>query len=162
MLKPFLLLSAAVLFVIAPTPTPTLAAGRTAQDTPSTNPVKPTAASHEKAKKLYAMDCALCHGDNGNGKTDIATSMNVTLADWTDPKTFAPMSDQQIFDIIRKGKGEKMPAEDVSRAKNDDVWSLVLYIRAFSKNQPSAPAPAPADAAPAAPAPSPAPQAPGK
>ena len=172
MLKPFLLISAAVLFAIAPTPTPTLASGRAAQNsTPaSTNPVKPTGASQEKAKKLFAMDCALCHGDNGNGKTDIATSMNVTLADWTDPKTFGPMSDQQIFDIIRKGKGEKMPAEDVGRAKNDEVWNLIIYIRSFSKNQPSAPAPvapapaapAPADAAPAAPAPAPAPQAPGK
>ena len=164
MLKPFLLLSAAVLFVIAPTPTPTLAAGRAAKDAApaSTNPVKPTAASQEKAKKLYAMDCALCHGDNGNGKTDIATSMNVTLADWTDPKTFAPMSDQQIFDIIRKGKGDKMPAEDASRAKNDEVWNLVIYIRSFSKGQQSAPAPAPAEAAPVAPAPAPAPQAPTK
>jgi len=159
MLKPFLFLSAAVLFAIAPTPTPTLAAGRTAQDAApgATNPVKPTAASQEKAKKLYAMDCALCHGDNGNGKTDIATSMNITLADWTDPKTFAPMSDQQIFDIIRKGKGEKMPAEDAGRAKDADVWNLVIYIRAFSKGQQSAPAPAPAEAAPA-----PAPQAHGK
>jgi cytochrome c len=149
MLKPFLLFSAAVLFAIAPTAPAALAAGRTAQDAAaaSTNPVKPTAASQEKAKKLYAMDCALCHGDNGNGKTDIATSMNITLADWTDPKTFAPMSDQQIFDVIRKGKGEKMPAEDTGRAKDADIWNLVIYIRAFSKNQPAAPgiaaAPAP-------------------
>jgi cytochrome c len=161
MLKPFLLISAAVLFAIAPTPTPMLASGGSPQDTASTNPVKPTAASQEKAKKLYAMDCALCHGDNGNGKTDIATSMNVTLADWTDPKTFAPMSDQQIFDIIRKGKGEKMPAEDAGRAKDADVWNLVTYIRAFSKGQQSAPAPAPAPAD-STPAPAPAPQAPGK
>ena len=61
------------------------------------------------------------------------------------------MSDQQIFDIIRKGKGDRMPAEDASRAKNDDVWNLIIYIRSFSKNQPSAPAPA--GAAPATPAP---------
>jgi mono/diheme cytochrome c family protein len=159
MLKPFLLLSAVVLFVITPTPTPTLASGGAAQDAvpASTNPVKGTAASQEKAKKLYAMDCALCHGETGNGKTDMATSLNVTLADWTDPKTLATMSDQQLFDMIRKGKGDKMPAEDASRAKNDEVWNLVLYIRAFSKNQPAAPA-APAEAAPAAAAPA----APGK
>lgn len=156
MLKPFLLLSAVVLFVIAPTPTPTLASGGAPQAAPSTNPVKPTAANQEKAKKLYAMDCALCHGDNGNGKTDLATSMNVTLADWTDPKSLSVMSDQQLFDIIRKGKGEKMPPEAEGRAKNDDLWNLITYIRAFSKNQPAAPAPAapaPADATPPAPAP---------
>lgn len=148
MLKPFLLFSAVVLFVITPTPTPTFASGPTAQEAtpPSTNPVKPTGASQEKAKKLYAMDCAICHGDNGNGKTDLATSMNVTLADWTDPKALASLSDQQLFDIIRKGK-DKMPPEDASRAKNDEVWGLITYIRNFSKGQPAAPPPAtPVDA----------------
>jgi mono/diheme cytochrome c family protein len=154
MLKPFLLVSAVVLSVIAATAAPTLAYGGSPQATPSTNPVKSTAASQEKAKKLYAMDCALCHGDNGNGKTDLATSMNVTLADWTDPKALGSMSDQQLFDIIRKGKGDKMPPEDAGRAKDDEVWNLVIYLRGFSKNQPAS--------APAAPVPAPAPQAPGK
>jgi hypothetical protein len=98
----------------------------------------------------------MCHGDNGNGKTDLATSMQLTLADWTDPKSLSTIQDKELFDVIRKGKGEKMPAEDASRAKDDDVWALVVYIRAFSKNQPASPAPAapaPADAAPAPPAP---------
>jgi len=143
MLKPLLLLSAAILFVIAPAPPPTLAAGAAPQE-PSTNPVKPTAGNQEKAKKLFAQDCSICHGDNGNGKTDLATSMSVTLADWTDPKSLSGMSDQQLFDIIRKGK-DKMPAEDPGRAKNDEVWGLVTYIRNLSKASAAA-APA-ADAA---------------
>jgi mono/diheme cytochrome c family protein len=143
MLKPFLLLSAAVLFVIATVPTPTLASGGAPQ---ATNPVKPTAASQEKAKKLYAQDCAVCHGDNGNGKTDLATSMGVTIGDWTDPKILAAKSDQQLFDAIRKGT-DKMPAEDPARAKDDEVWGLVTYIRNLSKNQPAA-----APTAPTAPA----------
>ena len=156
MLKPFLLLSAAVLFAIAPIPTPTLAAGGSPQDN---NPVKPSPASREKAKKLYNMDCAICHGDNGSGKTDLATSMQLTLADWTDPKSLATVPDKELFDAIRKGKGEKMPPEEVGRAKDEDVWALIAHIRNFSKGQLSAPAPA--DAAPAAPA-NPAPANPGR
>lgn len=152
MLKPFLLLSAVVLFVAAPTPTPTLASGASPQDASSGVAGKSTPASREKAKKVYEMDCALCHGDNGNGKTDLATSMNVTVDDWSDPKSLATKSDQELFDLIRKGKGDKMPAEDASRAKNEEVWALVAYIRGFSKNQPAVPA-APADAATPAPAP---------
>jgi mono/diheme cytochrome c family protein len=149
MLKPFLLLSAVVLFVLAPAPRHALAAGPSPQD------AKSTPASREKAKKLYTMDCAMCHGDNGNGKTDIATSMQVTLTDWTDPKSLSGKPDQELFDDIRKGKGDKMPAEDAGRAKDDDIRALIAYIRNFSKGQPSVPAPAvPADAAPAAPAPS--------
>jgi mono/diheme cytochrome c family protein len=156
MLKPMLLVSAVVLLVIASASVPACAAGGQPQAA-STNPVKPTAASQDKAKKLYAQDCAICHGDNGNGKTDLATSMNVTLADWTDPKSLASKSDQELFDIIRKGKGDKMPPEDVGRAKDPEVWGLITYIRGLSKGQPSAPA-AP-DAAPAA-TPPPAPSAP--
>jgi mono/diheme cytochrome c family protein len=153
MLKPFVLLSALILFVITPAPTPTLAAGGAPQDN---NPTKSTPASREKARKLYAVDCAMCHGDNGNGKTDLATSMPLTLLDWTDPKSLVSKPDKELFDTIRNGKGEKMPSEDVSRARDEDVWALITYIRGFSKGQPSPPAPtapAPADATPAAPAP---------
>jgi mono/diheme cytochrome c family protein len=142
MLKPFLksclLLSAAVLLVIAAgyTSAPTLAAGHMPQDS---NPVKSTAVSREKAKKMYAVDCAVCHGDTGDGKTDLAKDMALTMPDWTDPKALASKSDQELFDVIRKGK-DKMPPEDPGRAKDSEVWGMVTYIRGFSKGQPAVPA----------------------
>jgi mono/diheme cytochrome c family protein len=153
MLKAFLFISAVVIIAIIPAPAPAFAAGRPPQDAApaSTNPVKPTTASQEKAKKLYSQDCAMCHGDNGNGKTDLASSMQLTLADWTDSKSLGSKSDQELFDVIRKGKGDKMPPEDPNRAKDADVWGLITYIRAMSKNQPAAPTPAAPAAAPAAP-----------
>jgi mono/diheme cytochrome c family protein len=133
----------------APALVPTPAAAP-AQATDMKNPVKPTAESQAKAKALYAMDCALCHGDNGNGQTDLAKSMELTMEDWTNPASLANKTDGELFRIIRNGK-DKMPPEDPARAKDADVWSLVNYIRTFSKGQPaSAPAPA-APAPPAAP-----------
>jgi mono/diheme cytochrome c family protein len=164
MLKPFLLSSAAILLVLAAAPVPGVSQQETAPAAAapaSTNPVKPTAASQERAKSLYTRDCALCHGDNGNGKTDVATSMSVTLDDWTDAKTLAAKSDQDLFNTIRKGKGDKMPPEDAGRAKNDELWNLIIYIRSLSSAQPAAAPPAP-EAAPAQPAaaPPPAPAAP--
>jgi mono/diheme cytochrome c family protein len=149
MLKPFLYLSAVALFTIASAPHLAFAAGAAPQ---ATNSAKATAAGLERGKKLYAVDCAVCHGDNGNGKTDLATSMNLTLSDWTDPKSLADKPDQELFDAIRKGKGDKMPPEDPGRAKDDDVWNLIHYIRGMSKGQPSAPAPAAPAAAPTVPA----------
>jgi mono/diheme cytochrome c family protein len=150
MLKPFLLSCAAILLVLAAAPVP----GGSQQETApaaaapaSTNPVKPTAASQERAKSLFTRDCALCHGENGNGKTDVAASMSVTLDDWTNAKTLAAKSDQELFNTIRKGKGDKMPPEDVGRAKNDEVWNLIIYIRNLPNAQPAAP-PAQPEAAP--------------
>ncbi|HVP54328.1 MAG TPA: hypothetical protein VMU45_04970, partial [Candidatus Eisenbacteria bacterium] len=35
------------------------------------NPVKPTPESLAQGKKYYGYDCAMCHGDTGNGKGDV-------------------------------------------------------------------------------------------
>ncbi len=128
----------------APTPAPALAPApppvAPAQAAAVKNPVKPTADSQAKAKSRYQMDCAMCHGDNGNGKTDIATSMELTLDDWSDPKTLANKEDWELFNTIRNGKGDKMPPESSGRATDNEVWNLIIYIRSFSKPQPLAPA----------------------
>jgi hypothetical protein len=81
----------------------------------------------------------MCHGDNGNGKTDLATSMQMTLDDWTNPATLGNKEDWALFNVIRAGK-DKMPPETDGRASDTMVWNLVIYIRGFSKGQPPAPA----------------------
>jgi cytochrome c5 len=96
------------------------------------NPVKASPESQAKAKKMYGFDCEMCHGAKGNGKTDLAKDMQLTLADWTDPKVLSAKSDGDLFDIIRKGK-DKMPPEEAARAKDDDVWNIVIYIRSLAK-----------------------------
>lgn len=98
------------------------------------NPVKPTSESQAKAKQIYGIDCAMCHGDNGNGKTDLATSMGLTLPDFTDSKSLADHLDGELFNQIRNGK-DKMPGEDKARASDTEVWNLVIYVRNFSKPQ---------------------------
>jgi mono/diheme cytochrome c family protein len=138
MLKPYLLLSAVVLVILAPIAAPAPAPQQGAPAV-SKNPVKATADSQSKAKKLYAMDCALCHGDNGDGKTDLAKDMQITMLDWTDSKSLSDRLDQELFNIIRHGKG-KMPAEEPGRAKDDEVWNLIIYIRGMGKAQPATPA----------------------
>jgi mono/diheme cytochrome c family protein len=142
MLKSFLLLSAAILFGVAPSSGPTFAEGRMPQATPApaaTNPVKPTAASLERAKKLYQVDCAMCHGDKGDGKTDLGKDMQLTLPDWTNPASLADTPDQSLFNAIRNGKG-KMPPEVEGRASDTEVWNLIHYIRGMSKGYVAAPA----------------------
>jgi mono/diheme cytochrome c family protein len=151
MRKPLLLLPAVVLFALgAATPSP-------AAPQEGAKGSKSGSAVTARVKELYKIDCAICHNDNGDGKTDLAKGMSLTLTDFTDPKTFDGKTDDQLFDVIRKGK-DKMPAEDSSRAKNDEIKGLVEYIRGFSKNAPAptpastpAPAPPPASSAPSTP-----------
>lgn len=140
MLKPVLFVVAVALFAIAPSVAPTAQAQDAATKT------KVTPESQAKAKKLFAIDCALCHGATGDGKTDLAKDMQLTLLDWTDEKSLAGMQDGELFKTIRNGKN-KMPAEDAGRAKDDEVWNLIVYIRSLGKAQPAA-APAATPAAP--------------
>lgn len=138
MLKSFLLFAAVVLLVVASASAP----ARPPQEasSPATGK-KPSADAMAKAKKVYDLDCALCHGAAGDGKTDLAKDMQLSLMDWSDPKTLAGQSDQSLIDVIRKGKG-KMPPEDAARANNDEVKNLIIYIRKFAKDQPASAAPA--------------------
>jgi|SRR5208282_6859042 len=153
----FLFVAALLLVVCAPTlarspqqgtPAPALAPATPAslpQATELKNPVKPTAESQANAKSLYQRDCALCHGDNGNGQTDVAKSMELTMDNWSNSGTLANKTDGALFTVVRNGKG-KMPAEDAGRARDAEVWNLIIFIRKFAKNQPE-------PAAPVAPAP---------
>ncbi len=77
-----------------------------AQEKP--NPVKPSAESIAKGKKLYTIDCAMCHDENGDGKNDMDMK-NVT--DLTSPDV-QKATDEQWFQIIRNGKGD-MPPEGI-------------------------------------------------
>jgi mono/diheme cytochrome c family protein len=151
MLKSFLPLSAAILFAFTPMSspgsksqqsTPEVAPEQAPATTPAataTNPVKATAESQAKAKTLYQIDCSMCHGDNGDGKTDLAKSMGISISDFTDAKAMSAKMDGELFIVIRNGK-DKMPPEAAGRANDSTVWNLIHYIRNMAKSQPSAPA----------------------
>lgn len=130
MLKPCFVLPF-VLFLMPLASSPQQPAAAPADAKQSANPVKPSPESIAKAKKQYGYDCAMCHGDNGNGKGDLVADMQLTLKDYTDAAALGSMSDSDLFAIIKNGKG-KMPA-DGGRTKPDDIWGLVNLLRSFSK-----------------------------
>jgi mono/diheme cytochrome c family protein len=100
------------------------------------NPVKSTPASISQAKKVYEVDCLVCHGPDGDGKGDLAADMKTKLADYRDPSALKAFTDGDLFYIIKNGKGE-MPSEG-DRAKPGSIWNLVNYIRSLAKKDSSA------------------------
>ena len=95
------------------------------------NPVKASAASIAQGKKIYGYDCAMCHGAGGDGKGDLAGDMKLKLPDYRDPAALKDKTDGELFYVIKNGKGE-MPSEG-DRAKPDEIWNLVNYIRSLAK-----------------------------
>lgn len=133
MLKLLSILPAALLFAFLPQQQPAAPADQPmpADAATLTNPVTPTADSQAHAKMIYGIDCAMCHGANGNGKGDLVADMHLTVKDMTDPESLKGMPDGELFYIIKNGKG-KMPGE-ADRAKDDVIWNLVILMRSYSK-----------------------------
>lgn len=152
MLKPFLFVSSLVLLSLSATsnagPLPQESAKSSGAEQATSDKLSDSAQA--RSKVLYTQECAFCHGDSGDGKTDVATGAKMTLDDWTDPKALAGKSNTDLFNFIRNGKGQ-MPPEPVGRAKDQEVRNLILYIRAMAKQpQPGAPEPPSASATPPA------------
>jgi mono/diheme cytochrome c family protein len=53
------------------------------------------------------------------------------VSDFTNPDVQKARTDGEWFYITRKGKGEMPPEGD--RVKDEEVWNIVNYIRAFAK-----------------------------
>jgi mono/diheme cytochrome c family protein len=95
------------------------------------NPVKSSPEVLAAAKKVFGYDCAMCHGESGNGKGDLVESMSLKMKDWHDAAVLTGLSDGEIFDLIVKGK-DKMVGEG-DRLTPAKVWGLVHYVRTFAK-----------------------------
>jgi mono/diheme cytochrome c family protein len=96
------------------------------------NPVKPTPESIASGKRIFDMDCALCHGSDGVGKTEVSKQMKVP--DLTAAATLKGRTDGELVYRIKTGHGE-MPGEG-DRVKADQLGDVVNYVRSLSgKNE---------------------------
>ncbi len=128
----------------APTARPLAPETQAAAKSPSmasntVNPVHPTPASQARAKAIYGIDCVMCHGAKGDGKGDMNADGKRNVPDLRDPVSLKGLTDGDIYNIIEVGRADMpdMPPED-GRAKPDEIWNLVIFLRSFSKSPDSA------------------------
>jgi mono/diheme cytochrome c family protein len=95
------------------------------------NPVKSSPESLARAKKWWAMDCAMCHGKERNGKGETGQAMKLTIPDFNDPASLKDRTDGELFYIIKNGH-QDMPPEG-QRIKPEENWDLVNYVRSLAK-----------------------------
>ncbi len=100
------------------------------------NPVKPEADSVAQGKRMFASQCAMCHGATGDGKGDLADDMKLKMKDYRDPDALKDFTDGDLFYILTHGK-DKMP-DDGDRLTPTQKWNLINYIRSFAKKAPAA------------------------
>ena len=104
------------------------------EDKARKNPVKFTEVSVGRGKKIFTTQCALCHGQTGDGKGELATDMKLNLPDFTKADTLKDRTDGELFAIIGVGK-DPMPGQS-GRMTDPQRWNLVNYLRALSGKTP--------------------------
>jgi mono/diheme cytochrome c family protein len=95
------------------------------------NPVPSTAEGLAEARRFYKYQCAMCHGENGDGKGDLADTMKLKMNDWRDASSLAGRTDGELFYVLTNGRGAMLSQGD--RIKEDMRWNLINLTRSFSK-----------------------------
>jgi len=104
------------------------------EDKARKNPVKFTEVSVSRGKKIFVTQCALCHGQTGDGKGELAADMKLNLPDLTKADTLKDRTDGELFAIIGVGK-DPMPGQ-AGRMTDPQRWNLVNYLRSLSGKTP--------------------------
>jgi len=90
------------------------------------NPVAATANSLEQGKLLFAINCALCHGETSSGPGPVGSKFKPpppTL----DPELLRARSDAHIFAAITQGFGRMPPFRD--KLTPQERWHLLNFLR---------------------------------
>lgn len=94
------------------------------------NPLSGDEAATEAGGELYAANCALCHGETGEGDGPAATGMEPPPAD-LHADHVQGLSDGALFYIISHGRPDTpMPAWE-NQLTEDERWQVVNYLRTF-------------------------------
>ena len=99
------------------------ASGRNAK-----NPFAPTDEVLTEARAHFADHCAICHGNDGSGKTQIGQNLYPKAPDMRLSGT-QNLTDGEIYYVIHNGiRLTGMPAWGMEE-KDEDSWKLVVFIR---------------------------------
>jgi mono/diheme cytochrome c family protein len=102
-----------------------------------TNPLPASAGAIQAGKTLYLktaqpVACAMCHGEQGDGKGPVGAALVPPPRNFTCGSMMKDISDGQLFWIIKNGSpGTGMMS--FAGLPDEQVWQLVHYIQSLAK-----------------------------
>lgn len=104
------------------------------------NPIAASEAVLAQGRKVFDINCAICHGYSGQGGNDPKQGHGLVGRRWPvaipnfhfvegKDNRVASLSDGEYFEVISMGKGT-MPAYG-ARISSEDRWAVVHYLRAL-------------------------------
>lgn len=92
------------------------------------NPIKDISSAIEFGKSTFSAQCAVCHGNSGEGDGVAGIGLNPRPANFTSDE-FQNQTDGAIFWKITSGKPPMASYSEVYSAKQR--WQLVTFLRTF-------------------------------
>ena len=93
------------------------------------NPAKSDAASLSAGKGLFDKHCKSCHGAKGLGDGSKAKEIETPMPDFS--VDLKDQTDGEIFFKTKEGRDD-MPSFKKKLPEDDDIWTLVNYVRSLS------------------------------
>ena len=94
------------------------------------NPTKGDASATQMGGMLYKRHCASCHGRTGLGDGPKARGLETFAGDFSGAY-YQNQTDGEHYFKTLKGRDE-MPAYE-NKVTEEDIWSMVSYMRTFKK-----------------------------
>jgi mono/diheme cytochrome c family protein len=95
------------------------------------NPVASDKESIAAGKALYTKHCKSCHGAKGLGDGTKAAQLKTKCGDFS-TADFQGQTDGAIFFKISEGRDD-MPSFKKKMPEQEDIWSVVNYVRTLKK-----------------------------
>jgi high-affinity iron transporter len=83
----------------------------------------------ERGRELFATQgCAVCHGAKGDGKVELAATMNPKPANFLDPEVMGGLTPYKAFNTLTFGvTGTAMPSFN-GVLEEEDRWALAFFV----------------------------------
>ena len=106
------------------------------RDTAVPNERLASADARARGRALFLQHCALCHGENADGKGVRREGFSSQPRDFTDPGWRRQASARRVFYAIREGvRGTPMPSWKALDEK--DCWDVVAYVLSVGEKRAS-------------------------
>jgi mono/diheme cytochrome c family protein len=78
---------------------------------------------------VYSKNCAVCHGEKGDGRSRAQGSLNPPPRDFTAPNAMAELSHQRMVTSVTVGRADTAMAGFGTQLSKEEINAVVKYIR---------------------------------
>jgi mono/diheme cytochrome c family protein len=97
-----------------------------------TNPLSPTKEVLARGKKMYEINCAVCHGYKGNGDGPVVDPFPAPPSFVAASASTRLWKDGMIYHLITMGRGLMKPY--AAQVRESDRWAIIHYVRLLQKS----------------------------